>query len=228
MSNLFTPLLRAVNQLHDPIFLGVMVRSLFWTVSVFAALLAAIIFSVHHLLAIPGWWSWLVDLIGGIATALLASWLFLPLAVGIGTLFIDRIADAVEHFYYPHLPRPRGESLSVQLWDGVAVGLRVLLLSFVALILTLLLPGIGALLGWAISGWAIGRGLFVAVAMRRMSRRQAESLHRHHRGRVLLLGGVLAAMAFLPPLNLLLPVLGVAAMVHLLQSLVGSATDFAG
>jgi uncharacterized protein involved in cysteine biosynthesis len=228
MSNLFTPLLRAVNQLHDPIFLGVMVRSLFWTVSVFAALLAAIIFSVHHLLAIPGWWSWLVDLIGGIATALLALWLFLPLAVGIGTLFIDRIADAVEHFYYPHLPRPRGESLSVQLWDGVAVGLRVLLLSFVALILTLLLPGIGALLGWAISGWAIGRGLFVAVAMRRMSRRQAESLHRHHRGRVLLLGGVLAAMAFLPPLNLLLPVLGVAAMVHLLQSLVGSATDFAG
>jgi uncharacterized protein involved in cysteine biosynthesis len=183
---------------------------------------------VHHLFAIPGWWSWLVDLIGGIATALLALWLFLPLAVGIGTLFIDRIADAVEHFYYPHLPRPRGESLSVQLWDGVAVGLRVLLLSFVALILTLLLPGIGALLGWAISGWAIGRGLFVAVAMRRMSRRQAESLHRHHRGRVLLLGGVLAAMAFLPPLNLLLPVLGVAAMVHLLQSLVGSATDFAG
>jgi uncharacterized protein involved in cysteine biosynthesis len=45
---------------------------------------------------------------------------------------------------------------------------------------------------------------------------------------VLLLGSVLAAMAFLPPLNLLVPVLGVAAMVHLLQSLVGSATEFAG
>jgi uncharacterized protein involved in cysteine biosynthesis len=228
MSNLFTPLLRAVNQLHDPIFLGVLLRSLIWTSVTFAALLAAIIFAVHHLLAIPGWWSWVVDLIGGIATALLALWLFLPLAVGIGTLFIDRIARAVEDFYYPGLPQPAGAPLSVQLWDGLAVGLRVLLLSFLALILACLLPGIGALLGWAISGWAIGRGLFVAVAMRRMSRPQAAALHRRHRGRVLAVGGVLAAMSFLPPLNLLVPVLGVAAMVHVLQGLVEFATEYPG
>jgi uncharacterized protein involved in cysteine biosynthesis len=99
------------------------------------------------------------------------------------------------------------------------VGVRVLLLTALSLLLALLLPGIGVLLGWAISGWAIGRGFFVAVAMRRMPREAAQALARRNRGAVLLQGGVLALASFIPPLNLLIPVLGVAAMVHLLHSL---------
>ena len=57
-----------------------------------------------------------------------------------------------------------------QAWDGVSVAVNVLALSIVGLILAIIVPGLGLVLGWVIASYAIGRGLFVAVAMRRMPR----------------------------------------------------------
>jgi len=71
--------------------------------------------------------------------------------------------------------------------------------------------------GWAIAAYAIGRGLFVAVAMRRMPRRHAELLYYQARPMVLAQGGVMALAAYVPLLNLLIPVVGTAAMVHVLD-----------
>jgi len=214
---LLTPLTRAIGQLDDPALIGVLLRSLAWTIACFAGLFLAITWGAAHLLPEGGWWAWLARLLGGVGAALLAFWLFLPVAVGIATLFIESVADAVERRFYPGLPRAAGETLGVQIWDGVVVAARVLAMTSLALVLALLLPGIGVLLGWAISGWAIGRGLFVAVAMRRMSRAEAQALARGRRLPVLALGGILALAGFVPPLNLLVPVVGVAAMVHLLH-----------
>jgi CysZ protein len=73
------------------------------------------------------------------------------------------------------------------------------------------------LLGWMIATYAIGRGLFVAVAMRRMPRPIAESLYRSRRGVVLVNGAILAGAAYIPVINLLIPVIGTAAMVHVLD-----------
>jgi uncharacterized protein involved in cysteine biosynthesis len=86
-----------------------------------------------------------------------------------------------------------------------------------ALVLALLIPGVGLVLAWAIGAFAIGRGLFVAVAMRRMDRPEAEALYRRERSVVLAQGGIMALACYLPLLNLLLPVIGTAAMVHLLD-----------
>ena len=61
-------------------------------------------------------------------------------------------------------------------------GVEGLALSIVALILAFVVPGIGLILGWMIAAYAIGRGLFVAVAMRRMPRLMAELLYRQCRG----------------------------------------------
>ena len=105
---------------------------------------------------------------------MLALWLFLPVAAAIGTLYFDRIALAVERRFYPWLPPAEGASIVAQTWDGIAVALKVLALNIVALILSVLFPGVGFIIGWAISAYAIGRGLFVAVAMRRMPRAMAE------------------------------------------------------
>jgi CysZ protein len=80
-----------------------------------------------------------------------------------------------------------------------------------------MIPGVGLVLGWTIAAYAIGRGLFVAVAMRRMPRDVAESVYIAHRFAVLLTGGVLAAVTYVPLANLLIPVIGVAAMVHVLD-----------
>jgi uncharacterized protein involved in cysteine biosynthesis len=217
-------MIRAFAQLDDPAFIGVVLRSLAWSVVCFATLFIAIDWGAGRFLPAYGAWAWVAHLLSGLGTALLAFWLFVPAAVGIGAMFIERVARAVERQFYPLLPPCVGAPLSVQMWDGIVVALRVLMMTALSLVLALLLPGIGALLGWAISGWAIGRGFFVAVAMRRMSRPAAQALARRYRGPVLLQGGILALAGFLPPLNLLIPVLGVAAMVHLLH-LLQSAAD---
>jgi CysZ protein len=219
----FTPIARSIAQLDDPAFRGVLVLSVGWSVVCFAAVDAAAIWSVHHLLDLHGLLAWGADLLGSIGASLLAFWFFLPVAAAIGLMYLDRIAEAVERRFYPWLPPPDGASLVVQAWDGVAVALKVLALNIVALILALLLPGIGLVLGWAIASYAIGRGLFVAVAMRRMPRPVAESLYRSSRGIVLLQGAVLALMAYVPVMNLLIPVLGTAAMVHVLDMTLSTA-----
>jgi uncharacterized protein involved in cysteine biosynthesis len=104
-----------------------------------------------------------------------------------------------------------------QMWDGIALGGRILLFNLLALVLALLLPGVGLILGWAIAAYAMGRGLFVGVAMRRMPRMAAEALYMRNRPLVLVQGAALAFAGSIPFLNLLIPVVGVAAMVHVLD-----------
>jgi CysZ protein len=111
MPGLLSPLARALAQLDDRVFLGVLARSVAWSAVCFVLLHAATIW-VHHLLDLHGWLGWAADLLGGVGASLLALWLFLPIAAAIGTLYIDRIARAVEHRWYPSLPSPRGASLA--------------------------------------------------------------------------------------------------------------------
>lgn len=212
------PTLRALSQLDDPHLLGVVVQSAFWAAVVFVAVALAVRHEAHALLGLN---SVLASLLGGVGAALLAHFLFLPVAGVIATLFADRVAAAVERRFYPDLPPARAAPIAAQFWDGIALGVQVLLLQVVALALSPLL-GISLPLGWAIAAWAIGRGLFAAVAMRRMRRDQALALYRSCRSSVLFQGLLIAAASLVPLANLLVPVLGVAAMVHVLHARNGS------
>ena len=216
-----TPFFRAIEQLDDRDILGVLVRSLLLSAAVFALLCAGCIYGLHHVLTGSGWIAWAAGIIGGLAALVAAICLFLPVAVVIASLFTERVCRAVERRWYPALPEPAGASFSAQLWDGLVLGGLVLLLSMISLLLALLIPGIGAVLGWGITAWALGRGLFVSVAMRRMSRAEATALYASNRGSVLLQGAALALAGFLPLVNLLLPVIGPACMVHVLMPALG-------
>jgi len=217
LENLLTPLGRAFGQLDDRVFLGVLLQSVLLAALAFLLLHVLTFWFVHSVMSLHGWLAWTADILGTIGASILALWLFVPVAVLIGTFYIERIARAVERRYYPWLRPAMGESLAVQMWDGLAVGARILGLNVIALVLALLIPGIGLIAAWAIGAFAIGRGLFVAVAMRRMPRPAAEALYRRHRGAVLAQGGVMALAGYIPALNLLIPVIGTAAMVHVLD-----------
>ena len=210
------PFFRAMGQLDDPTILGVLLRSLLLSAAIFAALCAGSITGLHHVLAGTGSIAWIAGLLGGLLTLLTALWLFLPIAVVIASLFMEPVCRAVERRWYPALPPPAGASVAAALWDSLVVAALVLGLSVLSLLLALLIPGIGAVLGWAITAWALGRGLFVAVAMRRMSRAEANALYASRRASVLLQGAALALAGVLPLVNLLLPVIGPACMVHVL------------
>jgi CysZ protein len=157
------------------------------------------------------------DLLATVGATLLALWLFLPLAAAISTLYLSRIAAAVERRYYPSLPPARGASIAAQAWDSVVLCARILAFSLISLALVLIVPAAGVVLAWAIAAYALGRGLFVAVSMRRMPRAAADSLYRRFRWQILAQGGLMAAAAWLPVVNLLIPLLGTAAMVHVLD-----------
>jgi CysZ protein len=217
MTPLLLPLTRALTQLTDPAFFGVVWRSVLFSALFFAAILAGTISATHHFVAADGVLAWVLDILGSVAAAVLAMWMFLPVAAIIGTLYFERIARAVERRFYPSLPPAQPAPLLDQIRDGLSIGLRVLGLNVLALLLTLFLPAIGLPIGWAIASWAIGRGLFVAVAMRRLNRPDAEALYRAFRPVVLAQGGAMAAAAYVPLLNLLIPVVGTAAMVHVLD-----------
>lgn len=216
------PLVRAVSQLNDPVFLGVVWRSLALSLLAFLALLAGSVWLFGSWAGqsgwLAGWLGWVVGIAGGTGVLLLAVWLFVPVALLIATLYIDRIAGAVERRYYPGLPPPAGAPLTEQTWDGAILAAQVAMLQVVSLIASLLLPGVGLVLGYVITGWAIGRGLFVAVAMRRMTRPDALRAYRARRLLAVAPGIALALASTLPPLNLLVPVVGIAAMVHVLCS----------
>lgn len=212
------PIALALGQLDDPAFLGALVRSVLLALAAYAVLLAGSAYGIGVLLAAYHWPGWLGGLLGSIGVVALAFWLFLPTVVLIATFYIDSIAAAVEARHYPWLPTPVPASLAVQMWDGVGLAWRVLLMNLAALLLALLpVPGLGLAMAILVSGWAIGRGLFVAVAMRRMGRNEAIGLYAAHRLAVLVPGVLLAGASIIPGVNLLVPVVGTAAMVHVLD-----------
>ena len=213
---LFTPFLRALGQLDDPALWGVLAKTIAISILCFAAVAFGTFWLVHHWLGPHATLGWIAGALGSVLALISALWLFLPLAVVIASLFMEPVCLAVEQRWYPSLAPAPGGRLLAQLWEGLIIALRVLVLSLVSLAVSLALPGAGHVLGWAITAWALGRGLFTAVAMRRMSRAQALEAYRARRWPVLVQGAALTAAGTLPLADFLLPVLGPAAMVHVL------------
>src|SRR5580693_3253772 len=137
--HLLSPLARAIGQLDDGAFLGVLARCLAWSAACFVALHIVAVSAVEHVLHWHGWLGWTAGVLASIGASLLAGWLFLPLAAVIGTMYIDRIAAAVERRYYPMLPPAPGAAFAPLLWEGIALGARILALNLLALVLVLIL-----------------------------------------------------------------------------------------
>jgi uncharacterized protein involved in cysteine biosynthesis len=164
-----------------------------------------------------GWLATAASALGGLLVILLAWWLFIPMLLGIASLFLDGVAAAVERRHYPSLPPATGASTAAQVWSGVALAAKMAAITLILLPLSLLVPVVGAFALWAVAAIGLGDGLFLGVAQRRMPVPAAAALRRRMRPRIWGLGGILALAGLVTPLNLLVPVLGTAAMVHLLH-----------
>lgn len=209
-------LARAAAQLGDPALLRVLLGSIAGAGAFFALLVWGAIAAVHTASGLHGALAALAEAAAGLAVAAATWFLFVPVAVAIASICLEPVARAVERRWHPGLPPPAGgASLAVQLGDALALGAKVLAASLLALGLAIALPGIGLVPGFLVTAWAAGRGLFVGIAMRRMRRPEALRLYAAARMSALAEGALLAGLAAIPFLNLLVPVLGAAAMVHL-------------
>lgn len=219
---MLTALALACRQITDPAFLAPLLK---------AGALAALAFlgaawgagwAVEHWLSGNGWLGTLAAALAGVLVLALALWLFLPLVAALTGLFLDPVAAAVERRYYPAAAPAAGASLAAQAWFGLRFGLNLLLLNLLALPLLLFTPPIGAVVFFVLASIGLGHGTFEGVAQRRMDVAAARALRRRHEVAVLGIGAALAAMALVPLLNLAVPVLGTAAMTHLLHRRAGA------
>lgn len=167
------------------------------------------------------WLAWLAQAAGGAVGLLLAWWLFLPVAATIASQLVEPVARAVERKYYPGLPPPRGASVAEQVAFGLRFGLRLLLVQILLLPL-FFIPLVGFVLALLVSAHALGAGTVQQTALLRMTMPEARAAWRRKRLSGWVLGLLLALMALVPFLNLLVPVLGTAAAVHMLHQPAGS------
>lgn len=217
MRTLAASLLLPLRQIGEPGFRRPLLKGLGTSVLVFGGLTWLADWGAGALAGGTGWIATLAGLLGGALVLVSAIWLFMPVMLGVANFFLDEVADAVERRFYPALPPAEGASLAAQLRASLMMSLRFLLLSAVVLPVAIFMPPLGAVLFWAIAAVSLGYGLFDGVAQRRMSIADARHLRSRWRFSVLAVGGVLAGFALIPFMNLLVPVLGTAAMTHLLH-----------
>jgi uncharacterized protein involved in cysteine biosynthesis len=213
----------AVRQLGDPRLRGV----IWWSLALSLVLQIG--------LGVLAWWAlqsfahfemnWLNTLIrwlGGAAVVVLALMLF-PASFGIViSIFMEQIADIVEGQYYPELGRARGISVWTGIWTGIVFLLAVVALNLVMLplyIVAIFVAGLGAVLFYAVNGWLTGRVYYEQVALRRRSPAEVKAWRRANAGVLWLTGIIIVFLGTIPIVNLIVPVLGVAAMVHVAQTL---------
>jgi len=217
---MLTALCRALHALSTPPLRRIVALGLALAVLTFALLWLAVA-GVLYNSAFFEWrpLNWLVDLMGGLAVLTL-SWLFFPAVVTlIMSLFLERIAAAVEALDYPGRSPPRRQSIGETVGAMLRLTALTLLLNLLALPVYLLIPGINLFLFLALNGYLLGREYFEVVALRRLDAAATRAARNRFGLRVFLGGVVIAALFAVPVVNLVAPVFATAFMVHVFEAL---------
>lgn len=171
--------------------------------------------------ALFGWrpLNWIVDLLGAFAVGVL-SWLLFPAVVTMVLgFFLDRIADVVEKLDYPGLEPPRRIPLREMLGTTMRLMGIAILVNLLALPAYVLIPGLNLFVFLGVNGYLFGREYFEVVALRRLDPAAAQAVRRRFAWRVLSAGVVITGLFAVPIVNLVVPVIATALMVHLFEGL---------
>ncbi len=229
-------LMRAFRQLSDPA-----TRSLFWlslaiSLGTFVLLWIGAAYGVVWLgdllaawLTATGagaFWVNAAEILAGLGAfgaVLVASFILFPAVIAMVLSFLlDDVCRQVEARHYPQLPPAREQPLLEAILDGlrlalVTIGLNIL---FLPLIIALsFVPPLNLFVFYGLNGYLLGREYFELVAVRRLGAAQGRQLRKIYRGRVLLTGVVIAILLTLPVINLVMPLVATALMVHVFEEL---------
>lgn len=209
---------KGFEQLSDAKTRKVIWSSIAWSILIFVALWvltwavlsSSAFFSVH-------WLNALIDALGMLATLALTWFLFPTVVTAVGSLMLERVADAVEARHYPNLEAPAGPPLSqvilpMMKFTAMSIGLNLLTLPFF-----FATPPLFPFVYYALNGYLLSREYFELVAFRRLSPEAARTLRLRH-GKALFVAGVIVTFLLTVPLvNLLAPAVATATFVHLFE-----------
>ena len=225
-----TPIALALSQLGDPRFRGVLLRGVGLSVALLAAFAAGLVWLARWLVGPSVTLPWLgeitwLDEAAGLAVLpvmLVASvFLMVPVASAFTGLFLDRVAQAVEDRHYPGLGPARAQGWAEALAETAQFLALVIGVNLLALVAYLLLAPLALFVFWAVNGFLLGREYAQMVAARHLPQSEATAWRRRHRWRIWGTGILMAVPLSVPVLNLLVPVVGVAAFTHLFHRLRG-------
>ncbi|MXQ08665.1 hypothetical protein GQ651_12485 [Alphaproteobacteria bacterium GH1-50] len=221
-------ILAALSQMSDPRFRSVLMRGVGLTLALLIGAYVLVFWLIQFLLpdsfTLPfiGEVSFVDELLswGSVVLMMLLSvFLMVPVASAFTGLFLDDVADAVEARHYPALgPAPR-----VGLAEGIRESLGFLgvliAANLVALVAYLVLAPFAPVIFYALNGFLLGREYFAMIAVRRLGRSEAKAAFRRHIGTIWIAGALMAVPLTVPIVNLMVPIIGVAAFTHLYHRL---------
>ena len=223
----------AFGQLGDPRIRRVIVWVTLWTTVAFGAVgsvlwLAIASIDIDIALAfIP--FEWLRELLAWLAGLLFVAFgwfvffalfwmLFVAIVHVVSGLYIERVIAAVEARHYPDLPAARPLKMAASMDVAMRFLGALLIINLLALPIYLI-PVVGVVAFYLVNGYLLGREYFELVAIRRLEPRQIDALRGVNRVRLLATGLIIALFLTLPVINLVVPIVAAAAMVHIYQAM---------
>lgn len=219
---MFKAFLLAAGQVLDPRSRSVVWRGVAGAAAVFVLLWIAVGWLLTSA-ALTGvvWLDWALDILGGLAVAVV-SWMLFPAAViAVSGFFINEVVDRAEALHYPGLPAPTRTPLSEEIAAALRLFGMALLINMAALPVYLATPLLNFPLYLAINGWLAGREYFELAAHRRMSSQDAAALRRARPAGVFFAGVCVVGLSTVPLINLLVPVIAGAFFVHVFHRMTG-------
>jgi CysZ protein len=212
-----------LRDLGDPRLRSVLWQSLLLSLLLQAALIGGAWWALQSFASFR--WEWVNGLVhwAGTGAMVILALLLFPATFGVMvSLFLERIADIIESKHYPQLGKARGIPVWTAIWTGLVFLVAVIALNLVMLpfyLLALFVAGLGALLFYGINGWLTARLYYEQVALRRLSPAEVKAWRRANAGMLWATGVIIVLLGTIPVVNLLVPVVGTAAMVHVAQTL---------
>lgn len=221
----------AVSQLGDRRFRRVFFLGIALSLALLIGFTAAFVWFTDWLvpeelwLPVLGEVRWVDDLVSWGAAFLLlflSTFLMIPVASAITSLFLDEVAHAVEARHYPGLPQTQPVPFGEALRDTVNFLGVLVAANLVAIVLYLILNVAAPLIFWGLNGFLLGREYFTMLAIRWVGRVEAKRLRREHTATIWAAGALMAVPLTIPLVNLLIPILGAATFTHLFHGLTKS------
>jgi uncharacterized protein involved in cysteine biosynthesis len=225
---IFDSFLKALSQLTDRRFLGVLAAGVGLTVALLLGFYVGFVVLVGWLLPDTITLPWIGDITwvdnaltwAGVPLMLVLSiFLMVPVASAFMGIFLETIAAAVEERHYPSLPPARSVSIAEGLVDAAKFLGVLIAVNLVALIAYLLVPPFAPFIFWVVNGILLGREYAQLVALRRSDAAGAATFRRRNRSTIFAAGVLMAVPLTIPVVNILVPILGAATFTHLYHRL---------
>jgi CysZ protein len=164
--------------------------------------------------------AWILSIAAGLGVVFGAVVLMPAITSLVASVFVDEVADHVEHEHYPAERPGAALPVGVAMIQGVKTALLTILVYLIALPF-IFVAGAGVIVFFIATAWLLGREYFELAAMRFRSPAEAKAMRKDNATTVFVAGLFIAAFVSIPVVNLATPLFGMAFMVHMHKRLSG-------